>query len=217
MSTVLRTIRSRIAAAKSHTTELCHPTLTAGPPSGGGWIHEVKHDGFRLMVIRDGAGLRLITRNGYDWTRRYPSIESAANALKGRSFRIDGEAVVCDDSGLAVFNGLRHGPQRNPAAILYAFDLIELDGRDLRREPIERRKAALTRLLGRKPNTGIRFTEHLAIDGAIMFEHACRLGCEGIVSKRLGSLYRAGRSKDWLKTKNPAAPWKRRLEEEEWN
>ena len=131
--------------------------------------------------------------------------------LKVRSCLIDGEAVCCDDRGLARFDVL--GRRRNEAdAFLYTFDLLELDGTDLRREPIETRKAALASVL-RKSRPGLRLNEHLAHpEGHVVFQHACELGCEGIVSKRLGSRYRSGRSPDWLKFKNREAPAVRRGE-----
>ena len=100
-------------------------------------------------------------------------------------------------------------------AVLIAFDLIELDGEDLRRTSIEQRKAKLARLL-RVPRPGIVLNEHYAGDGEIVFAHACKLGCEGIVSKRLGSLYRSGRSPHWIKVKNPKAPAVKREAEEDW-
>jgi bifunctional non-homologous end joining protein LigD len=98
---------------------------------------------------------------------------------------------------------------------LYAFDLLELNGKDFRREPFEVRKATLASLL-RSSSLGVRLNEHLTHDGDIVYRHACKLGCEGIVSKRLGSLYRSGKCKDWLKFKNPAAPAVKREAEEEW-
>jgi bifunctional non-homologous end joining protein LigD len=186
-------------------------------PTGDGWLHEIKHDGFRLMARRDAAGIRLLTRNGHDFSERYPAVVAAVFVLRCRSCLIDGEVVVCNEAGLAVFDQLRHGPHRNPAALLYAFDLLELDGQDLRREPIEMRKATLAGLIHRKRVPGLAYTEHLQEDGPTIFNHACRLGCEGIVSKRRGSIYRSGRSKDWVKVKNPDSPAVRRLEEEEWN
>jgi bifunctional non-homologous end joining protein LigD len=129
--------------------------------------------------------------------------------LKVRSCLIDGEAVCCDDRGLARFDVLRR--RRNEAdAFLYTFDLLELDGTDLRREPIETRKAALASIL-RKSRPGLRLNEHLAHpEGHVVFQHACELGCEGIVSKRLGSRYRSGRSPDWLKFKNREAGGRKR-------
>jgi ATP-dependent DNA ligase len=119
--------------------EPCLLSLAERPPSGPGWIHEIKHDGYRLMARRDAAGVRLLTRNGHDWASRFPLIVEAVTALKAGSCLIDGEAVVCDDNGVAVFAKLRQ--RRNDRQVVpYAFDLLELDGQDLRREPLERRK-----------------------------------------------------------------------------
>src|SRR5215467_9833674 len=115
--------------------EPCLPSPAAKPPVGTGWLHEIKHDGFRMLVRRDAAGVRLFTRNGHDWTGRFPLIARAALSLKAASCLIDGEAVACDDDGMPVLDRLRYR-----RVFLYAFDLIELDGKDLRREPIERRK-----------------------------------------------------------------------------
>ena len=156
------------------------------------------------------------TRRGNDWTQRYPLVTEAVNHLKVRSCLIDGEVVCCDERGLARFDVLR-GRRNEAAAFLYAFDLLELDGTDLRREPIETRKATLASVL-RKSRPGLRLNEHLEYNcGLTVFQHACQLGCEGIVSKRLGSSYRSGRSPDWLKFKNPQAPAVRREAEEDWS
>ena len=195
--------------------EPCLPSPADKPPSGSNWIHEIKHDGYRLMARRDPVGIRLLTRNGNDWSARFPLVVEAVNQLKVRSCLIDGEVVCCDERGVAAFPVLRH--RRNePDAFLYAFDLLELDGLDMRREPIETRKATLASLL-RKGKPGVRLNEHIAHpNGAAVFHHACRLGAEGIVSKRLGSRYRSGRSPDWLKFKNPEAPAVRREAEEDW-
>ena len=127
---------------------------------------------------------------------------------------IDGEAIVCDENGLAVFQLIRNY-RRGNAATLRAFDLIELNGEDLRPQPIEDRKLALKKLLG-KTHPGIAYNRHFDVEGAIVFKNACALGCEGIVSKRLGTPYRAGRSAHWLKIKNPAAPAVKREAEEDW-
>jgi ATP-dependent DNA ligase len=204
-------LRSRIPIAGAGFIEPCLPSLATKPPSGPEWIHEIKHDGYRLMIRRDTAGMRLLTRRGYDWTARFPAIASAASVLRAKSFLIDGEAVCCDDKGIAVFDKLRQ--RRNEWSVfLVAFDLLELNGRDLRREPIEIRKAGLARLL-RNAEPGLQLSEHIEHEAAIVFEHACKLGLEGIVSKRRGSRYQSGRSSLWLKSKNPEAPAVRRLVE----
>jgi ATP-dependent DNA ligase len=195
--------------------EPCQPSPAKAPPSGPDWLHEIKHDGFRIMARRDAAGVRLFTRNGHDFGKRFPLVVTAVAALPARSCLIDGEVIVSDDAGLAVFELLRSW-RYDYAAVLCAFDLLELDGEDLRKLPIELRKAGLTQLLLRKPSPGIALNAHYVGDGEIVYEQACQFGCEGIVSKRLGSLYRSGRSKQWVKIKNPAAPAVRREAEEEW-
>jgi bifunctional non-homologous end joining protein LigD len=194
--------------------EPCLPSRAEKPPAGTGWLHEIKHDGFRMLVRRDGAGVRLFTRNGHDWTGRFPLIARAALSLKAASCLIDGEAVACDGDGLPVFDRLRYR-RDDRRVFLYAFDLIELNGEDLRREPIEHRKAALARLL-RHAKAGLLLNEHISELGDVVFRHACKLGLEGIVSKRLGSRYRSGRSQHWIKSKNPDAPAVKREAEEDW-
>jgi len=196
--------------------EPCLPSPAKAPPSGPGWIHEIKHDGFRIMARHDTAGVRLITRHRNDFTDRFPFIATAVKALPARSCVIDGEAIVCDENGLAVFDLIR-GHGSNASAVLCAFDLLELDGKDLRRRPIEERKDLLAKLLhDSDSDLGIVLNKHYEEDGETIFREACRLGCEGIVSKRLGSTYRRGRSPLWLKVKNPNAPAMKREAEEDW-
>jgi len=194
--------------------EPCLPTGAKAPPAGPDWIHEIKHDGFRVLAQRASSKVQLISRNGHDLTYRFPLVAAAMAQLPVTSCLIDGEAILCDDNGLAVFQLLR-SYRNGHAAALCAFDLIEIDGRDLRRQPIEDRKLILKRLL-RKQRPGIAFNRHFDVEGAVVFHHACKLGCEGIVSKRLGSSYNSGRSRDWIKIKNPAAPAVKREAEEEW-
>jgi bifunctional non-homologous end joining protein LigD len=136
------------------------------------------------------------------------------NVLSAQSCIIDGEAIICDDKGLSVFDLVRYRSYDHVAS-LCAFDLLELNGQDMRDRPLEERKAGLKMLL-RRPHPGIAYNRHFDVEGSIVFHHACKLGCEGIVSKRLGSLYRAGRSEHWIKVKNPAAPAVKREAEEEW-
>jgi bifunctional non-homologous end joining protein LigD len=192
----------------------CLPRRADAPPIGSGWIHEIKHDGFRISARRQGARVRLFTRNGYDFTDRFPKIVAAVAALSVRSCVVDGEAIVVDQEGLSVFDMLRYR-HHDHIAMLCAFDLIELDGFDLRQRPLENRKAKLADLLD-AAGDGVAFNKHFAGDGAIVFKQACALGCEGIVSKRLGTPYRAGRVDYWLKMKNPAAPAVKREAEEDW-
>ena len=200
--------------------EPCLPSPAKAPPSGPGWLHEIKHDGFRILAQRDSAGVRLFTRAGNDFSDRFPFIATAVGKLPVRSCLIDGEAIVCDENGLAVFDLIR-GHDSKTSAMLCAFDLLELDGEDLRRKPIETRKALLAKLLQERrrfedSHSSLVLNQHYEEDGAIVFREACRLGCEGIVSKRLGSIYRRGRSPLWLKVKNPNAPAVKRVAEVDW-
>jgi bifunctional non-homologous end joining protein LigD len=192
----------------------CLPTKTDKLPSGDLWLHEIKHDGFRIIARKDGDRVRLYSRPGNDFTRRFPLIVDALSRLRSRSCIIDGEAVACDDNGVASFDRIRNH-RANGSVFLYAFDLIELNGDDLRRDPLQVRKATLRSMLA-NAGLGLRFNEHLEGDGPTVFAHACKMGLEGIVSKRKDSAYRSGRSPDWLKMKNVDAPAVKREAEEDW-
>jgi len=191
------------------------PIKASKPPSGADWVHEIKHDGYRLIVRRDGPIVRLYTRNAYDWTVRLPAIAAAAARIRAKMFTIDGEAVVLGPDGLSRFDELRRREAAH-SAMLYAFDLIEHDGQDLRDRPFLDRKAALARLL-RGTDTHILFNEHVAGDGPAVFEHACRLGAEGIVSKKVDGTYRSGPCPAWIKVRNPASVAVKRERSESWN
>jgi bifunctional non-homologous end joining protein LigD len=194
------------------------------------------------MVRRDGARVRCFTRNGHDWADRFPAIVEAALRIKATSFLIDGEVVIARDDGTPDFRALR-SKRRGHEAMLYAFDLIELDGvsppvqenflngkkakparrsrrwsagPDLRDLPLIERKRRLKKMLGKSKRRSIQFVEHLEDDGPTVFDHVCRMGLEGIVSKRVDAPYRSGPSKMWLKSKNPASDAVRREREEEW-
>jgi bifunctional non-homologous end joining protein LigD len=158
----------------------CLPTKTTTLPSGSQWLHEIKHDGFRIIARKSDGRVRLYSRPGNDFTRRFPLIVEALARLRSRSCIIDGEAVACDDNGVASFDLIRHH-RSNGSVFLYAFDLIELNGDDLRRDPLEVRKATLASILA-KASAGIRFNEHIEGDGPTVFAHACKIGLEGIVS-----------------------------------
>src|SRR3954471_296276 len=138
-------LRSRTRRSVPGFIEPCQPSPPR-PPEGPEWLHEIKHDGFRIMARRDGAGIRLITRGGHDWSSRFSAVVEAVNRLRARSFLIDGEVVVCRPDGVSCFNLLR-SRQHDSDAFLYAFDLLELNGKDVRRVPIEGRKLMLSDLI----------------------------------------------------------------------
>jgi bifunctional non-homologous end joining protein LigD len=172
----------------------CLPTPILRPPTGPLWVHEIKHDGYRMMAWRDGDDVRLYTRRGYDWSERYPAVVAAVQELKIGSCLIDGELVVCDGAGRH-----RSSRQRDHFAFLYAFDL------DLRREPLETRKATLASLLRNSP-AGISLCEHLEADGEVVFRHGGKMGMEGIVSKQRDGRYSSAAMPNWVKNKNPHRP-----------
>jgi bifunctional non-homologous end joining protein LigD len=182
---------------------------------GEPWLHEIKHDGFRVIARKEGKQVKLYSPPGNDLTGRFPLIVEALAQLRSRSCIIDGEAVSCGQDGIASFERMRDW-RHGDSVFLWAFDLIELNGDDLRRDPLSVRKATLASLVARAA-PGLRLNEHLDHDdGPLVFEHACKLGLEGIVSKRKDSRYRSGRSPDWIKSKNPNAPAVKREAEEDW-
>ena len=187
------------------TFQPCLPTSSKAVPATDGWLHEVKYDGYRLIVQRDGGRVRLFTRNGHDWTGRYPwSVESALQN-RHQQFVIDGEAVILGVDGIADFNAL-HARQHDEQAQLYAFDILALDGDDLRGLPLSMRKTNLARLLRGRPDGMFVAPFEQGEIGPDLFRAACEMGLEGMVSKRADRPYRAGRSKDWVKVKNRKHP-----------
>jgi len=161
----------------------------------------MKHDGFGILARKQGERVDVWSRRGALFNDRFPSIAEAVGALPVANALIDGEAVTFRPDGHSDFAALRtkEGGER---ASFVAFDLLDLEGDDLRDRPIEERREALARLV--HGADGIRFSEALSADGVLVFAHACKLGLEGIVSKRLGGLYASGRCRNWLKVKNPA-------------
>lgn len=156
------------------------------------------------MARKQGDRVRLYTRNGHDWASRYPTIVKAVLSLKVKSILLDGEAVICNKKGIADFDR-QHSRVDDAEACLYAFDLLELNGAEVGQEPFEDRKKKLVKIL-RKPRHGVMLSEHTDDDGDLIFKHACKLGLEGIVSKRRDLPYRSGRVKHWIKIKNPNGP-----------
>jgi len=182
----------------------CLAQLCEHAPDGDTWLHEIKFDGYRLMALIENGRVRLMTRSGLDWTERFPAIAAAFASFPAASAIVDGEAVVDDEAGLSSFSALQEALSTRKSAadiVFYAFDLLYLDGSDLRDAPLEARKEALAPLVEVTSQATLRYSEHVIGHGPAMVENACRLGLEGIVSKRVGAPYRSGRHGAWLKTK----------------
>jgi bifunctional non-homologous end joining protein LigD len=191
--------------------EPCLPATAYEPPSGEQWSHEIMHDGYRLIARKEPGRITLYSRDGNNLTERFPLIVEAVANLRSRSCIIDGEAVACGDDGIPSFDRLQ-SRRFDESVFLYAFDLIEFDGGDLRRDPLTKRKATLDYMLARAA-PGIRFNRQFEEpDGSLFLHQACKLGLEGTVSKRCDSRYVSGRSLHWIKVRNPNSPAARRLE-----
>ncbi|HEY6517486.1 MAG TPA: DNA ligase D [Steroidobacteraceae bacterium] len=178
--------------------------LLPRPPEDADWAHEIKLDGYRLQLRVEDGHATLLTRRGLDWTERFKSIARAAEALP--DCLIDGEVVALSREGVSDFSALQAALSegRESALVLFAFDLMFLEGRDLRNLPLERRKETLTKVLRSLPagsRSRLRYLEHLSRPGAAVLESACRLSLEGVVSKRLQAAYESGRTGSWVKAK----------------
>ena len=199
---VSRSSRGRPLNAPAAFIHPCQPIVAKQPPSGPGWAHELKHDGYRLQIhVRNGR-VRLYTMNGNDWTKRYPRIAEEAARLR-EPLIIDAEVVHLSAEGVADFDAL-HSRTADEKAVACAFDLL-VSGDDIRRRPLIERKAALKWVL-RRSRGGIQYVEHAEGHGDKLFAAVCDLGLEGIVSKKIDAAYRSGPSKTWIKVKNPKAP-----------
>jgi bifunctional non-homologous end joining protein LigD len=171
-------------------------------PTGPEWQFEVKHDGYRMVARAVNGTGRIWSRWGLPWTHSFPSITASLRAL-GRSVVIDGEALCQFEDGHSDFHALA-SDDGCAKAVLWAFDLLMIDGEDIRALPLELRRERLLRLLDETTPEGIVFSEHQDGNGEALYRAVCAAGLEGIVAKRKGSRYAAGRSKAWLKLKNPA-------------
>lgn len=179
------------------------PTLVQEPPAGEKWLHEIKHDGFRTQLLLSGPNSRAFTRNGLDWSHRYKCVLTDARLLLCSSAVLDGEIIIQDEQGRSDFDGLSLAIEREPERLIfYAFDLLHLDGEDVRSEPLLDRRARLRELVG-EPDAGFRiqFSEGVIGGGPEFFDVACGAELEGVVSKKITGRYRSGRTKSWLKTK----------------
>lgn len=178
-------------------------TLTADVPTGAGWLHEIKYDGYRIEARKAGDDITLFSRSGLDWTVRFPAIAKAVETLPCDSALIDGEVAYVLPSGLTDFKSLQEHIDTTHGAIRYfAFDLLFLNGKDLRKTPLVERKAKLHDLLATKGVSDfLIYSDHVVGAGPAFFETASAAHLEGMISKRPDASYRSGRSRDWLKTK----------------
>jgi len=201
---------ARLTATLSKTPKETLPIFIApelalsasNPPRTAGWLHELKLDGYRIQVRKEGARARLLTRTGLDWTHRMRSIAQQLKDIPAESAILDGEVVVLNENGTTSFADLQAAFQEGAKKPLtyFAFDLLHLNGHNLRGLPLIQRKAILAQLM-RDGDGSLRYSEHLESDGEIIFCKACELHAEGIVSKRAASPYHSGRGGDWLKLK----------------
>ena len=178
-------------------------TLVDGPPTGDGWLHEIKYDGYRAITALAGGDVRISTRNGLDWTDKFHGLVPALAQLPCDNALIDGEIVVTDAEGRTDFGALQDSLSNGGGGIgYYVFDVLRLDGKNLRETPLLARKATLKSLLADASASGpLLYSDHMDGGGQQMFEHACGLKLEGIVSKRSDGVYRSGRTQSWLKSK----------------
>jgi bifunctional non-homologous end joining protein LigD len=186
--------------AKAHFPGFVEPALASSiekVPSGERWIHEIKFDGYRVQLHIANDAIHVYTRRGHDWTKRFRKIAGDAFLINASSAIIDGEVVAPAADGSTDFSVLQNELKGTSDKIaMVAFDLLYLDGYDLRKLPLHERKAHLKRLIAK---TAIQFSDSFEIDGQQMFKHACGIGLEGVVSKVRDSVYPAGRSNDWVK------------------
>ncbi|TIO52984.1 MAG: ATP-dependent DNA ligase [Mesorhizobium sp.] len=176
------------------------PTLVEKPPEGEGWIHEVKFDGYRSQIVIDDEDVRIFTRRGLDWTAKYRDLVESAKRLNVQRAIIDGEIIVLNEAGVSDFGELRKAITRRQHDLYFvAFDLLHLNGHDLRDMPLGDRREVLQAMI--PAGERIQFSEALPGTGAAVFHLVEQAGFEGVVSKRKDSKYRSGSSTNWLKTK----------------
>jgi bifunctional non-homologous end joining protein LigD len=175
-------------------------TLVAEAPAGDDWLHESKYDGYRIVCRIQGGRATLTSRNGNDWTARFPTVARAAEKLPVEAALLDGEVAVVGADGLTSFGALQNAASGGGTIAYFVFDLLHRDGWDLTAAPLEERKRALRAVIGGKAGT-LRYSSHVIGDGAAVFQAACRAHLEGIIAKRRDAPYVGGRSKTWLKVK----------------
>jgi bifunctional non-homologous end joining protein LigD len=179
-------------------------TLANAPPDGDLWLHEIKYDGYRIGCLLDRSGVRLISRNGNDWTDQFPEVVAAARKLRVADALIDGEVAMLMPDGRSSFEALQQaiaGTTSRAPLVYIVFDLLRVNGASMADLPLEERKARLQSIVGSSKRGRIRFAEHVVGHGDLLLDHAARLGLEGIVSKRRDLPYRPGRHDGWRKIK----------------
>lgn len=178
-------------------------TLRTKVPSGAEWIHEIKFDGYRAQAHLHSRAAIIYTRRGYDWTTAFQTIADDLARARAKSVVLDGEVVVLDAEGRSDFRLLQQdlAQGRTDRLTYFAFDLLELNGTDLREQPLSERKARLHKFVKGLTGSRIRLSDHVETDSAALLDHACAIRVEGIVSKRKDSPYRSGRTESWIKVK----------------
>lgn len=197
-------VKSLRGARKAKLPEFVSPqlaTLVKSPPAGDEWLHELKFDGYRMLCRVDRGKIRFFSRNGKEWTTKFPGVAAAVKELPLTSAMFDGEIVVVDAKGRSSFQKLQRAMGTTTTGFVYElFDLIHLDGFDLTRVPLKKRKELLKSLTGSKRDP-LRYSEHLEGNGDAFFKHACDYGIEGIISKLATSTYDSTRNRNWQKVK----------------
>jgi bifunctional non-homologous end joining protein LigD len=194
-------VRSKAGGVRLSFIDLQLPTLVEQPPEGDNWIHEIKYDGYRTELIVERGEARAFTRNGHDWSAKYLPIVEAVRGPPAKAAIIDGEANVMNEAGVSDFGALRSATHWHSGSIVFvAFDLLHLDGKDLRRLPTIERKTMLEKLLGDTTDSAIQFSHHVEGGGQAFYQAAEKMGIEGMVSKR-SAPYRSGHSESWLRIK----------------
>lgn len=193
---------AKVLGKKAPYAGFIEPALASSigkPPAGDRWLHEVKFDGYRCQLHIHATSIKVFTRNGHDWTARFKAIANAAWHLNVKTAIIDGEIVVPNVDGTTDFSQLQRALKASKPSdklAMYCFDLLYLDGGDLRGLPLIERKALLQKLISK---TDLLYSEQFDVSGAELYKHACKMGLEGIVSKQRDGKYRSGRTDVWIK------------------
>ncbi len=197
--------------------ELMQPTLARQPFSNAAWLFEAKWDGWRAVCYLHDGKVRFVSKNKRSLNERFPDLRNIGKSISATSAVIDGEIVALDKKGVPCFDGLRSKSVRGCVIVFYAFDLLYLDGRSLTQSPLRARKAALKRILPKRDTSRVRFTDHVVREGERLFAELEKRQLEGMVAKRLDSLYEGGRTRAWLKIKTTAGREEMQKRLETWN